>query len=564
VKRGLVPLLLLAASCAETEPDAPQSSSAASPVPITFTDLTDASGLDFVHDAGRSPEKQLPETMGAGAVLADLDGDGWLDLYLVQSGPLPLGASRADAPPNELWLGDGQGGFRDATADCGDAAHRGYGMGVACGDADGDGDLDLYVTNLGPDVFLRNEGGGRFRDATAEAGLGDPRWTAGAAFFDADADGDLDLYVTAYLEVDLSAPEFCGEREPGWRSYCHPDRYPGLQDRFWRNQGDGRFVDATVEAGLADSAGKGLGAAASDLDDDGDLDLYVANDSVENRLWFNDGAGNFEDGTLLSGTGVSGQGMTEAGMGITAADLDGDGRTDLYVTNFDDESNTLYRNDGDGLFTDVTARSGLEAPSRLPVGFGVVAEDFDGDGDLDLAVANGHIIDNIELYNDGKRWAQRAILLENRGAGRFEDASASAGDLCATPRVGRGLYAGDLDGDGDADLVLTENGGRARVLRNDAGGCEWIELQGLPPGTRVRFHLADGRTLVRDAGPHISYFGAASCEVRCPARGLVGIEARPPGGSWARLATSEGAPSIEPGRYRAESRGESLRLERLP
>jgi len=506
--------------------------------PLAFVDATAASGLAFLHDAGLTPEKHLPETMGAGAALVDVDRDGDLDLYFVQSGPLPFDVDRGASPKNELWINDGSGHFIDASAKSGAAAHAGYGMGVAAGDVNGDGHVDLFVTNLGPDVLLLGDGTGAFTDATAAAGLGDPRWTAGATFFDADGDSDLDLYVTGYLEYDLSNPEFCGKREPGWRSYCHPDLYPGLQDRFYRNRGDGTFEERTEAAGLADSLGKGLGAAAFDADDDGDLDLYVANDSVENRLWINAGDGTFTDGTLLSGTGVNGQGLTEAGMGIATGDLDGDGRADLYVTNFDDESNTYYRNDGDGLFTDATARAGLEAASRLPVGFGTVAADLDGDGDLDLAVANGHIIDNIHLYNDGKRWAQRALLFENDGSGHFRNATDEAGDFASAPLVGRGLYAGDLDGDGDLDLLQTECNGAARLYRKaGAPAAAPAVLVGLPPGARVRVAFADGRTIVREAGPAISYFGAGSSAVQIfgeePPETL---ELRLPGHDWRTVA----------------------------
>jgi hypothetical protein len=534
----LAPLAVAAllAACGPRPGEEPAPTS--DPAGLAFRDVTGASGLRFVHDAGLSPEKQLPETMGAGVALLDADGDGDLDLYLVQSGPLPLTPDRAGAPPNELWRNDGAGNFTDATAESGDAAHRGYGMGVAAGDVNGDGHTDLYVTNLGPDALLVGDGRGGFRDATAGSGLGDERWTVGATFFDADGDGDLDLYVTAYLDLDLHDPAFCGRREPGWRSYCHPDHYPGLQDRFYLGNGDGTFTDATLAAGLGDSAGKGLGAVAFDADEDGDLDLYVANDSVENRLWENLGDGTFRDGTLLSGTGVNELGMTEAGMGLVADDLDGDGDTDLHVTNFDDESNTLYRNDGDLLFRDATVAAGLEAPTRLPVGFGVVAADLDDDGDLDLAVANGHIIDNIHLYHDGKSWAQRMALFENLGGGRFRDATAEAGDLGREPAVGRGLVAGDLDGDGDLDLVLTSCAGPARVYRNEGAAPGATQLVGLPPGSRVRARLADGRLVDRRAGPGVSYASSGSPGVHLdPAAASAGtLELRLPGGPWVRVA----------------------------
>jgi hypothetical protein len=559
----LLPVLLLAgcSNASGPHPELPRGTASTGPQPLAFHDASEASGLRFKHDAGLTEAKQLPETMGAGAAIADFNEDGHLDIYLVQSGPLPSGEQRSLAPPNQLWLGNGDGTFRDVTKSTGDGAHRGYGQGVSCGDYDGDGHLDLYVTNLGPDVLLRGDGRGSFEDRTTPAGLGDGRWNAGATFFDADADGDLDLYVTGYLDYDVHDPQFCGERKPGWRSYCHPDHYDGLRDRFWRNLGDGTFEDATIAAGLADSAGKGLGVVASDLDQDGDLDLYVANDSVENRLWTNRGDGTFEDGTLLSGTGVNAFGMTEAGMGLATGDLDGDGDIDLFVTNFDDESNTLYRNDGEGFFTDVTDSTGLEAPSRLPVGFGTVAADLDDDGDLDLAVANGHIIDNIQLYNDGKSWAQRPLLFEALGGGRFRDASEDSGDLCSLEIVGRGLYTGDLDEDGDLDLLLTENDGPARLFFNAGAAPQAIELHGLPYGTQVEFELADGERALREAGPQTSYYGASAPVARFGSGGVVALELRPLGQAPMRWI----APADQPlsGRWRVQIEGGECELTRL-
>jgi hypothetical protein len=264
---------------------------------------------------------------------------------------------------------------------------------------------------------------------------------------------------------------------------------------------------------VADSWGKGLGVIACDVDGDGDLDLYVANDSTENRLWINDGSGHFSDGTLLSGTGVDGRGMTEAGMGLACGDVDGDLRCDLIVSNFDDESNTLYINRGEAMFEDRTLQAGLEAASRMPVGFGCVFEDFDLDGDLDLAVANGHIIDNIQLYHDGRTHQQRAQLFENDARGRFRELQQEAGAFAATPFVGGGLYAGDLDGDGDQDLVLTQCGGIARIFRNERGDGRSITLRGGLAHMQVELIGSRGLRIARAFGPQPSYFGACGAAI---------------------------------------------------
>jgi hypothetical protein len=514
--------LLGLGACGERVPPAAPSPAAppAAPSPAEvgpepwFVDVTASSGVDFVHDAGMSAERHLPETMGGGGALADLDRDGDLDLYLVQSGQVPQagdGARGPEIPCNQLYLNRGDGRFVDHTAHSGAAADRGCGQGVAAGDVDGDGLPDLYVTNFGPDLLLHNAGGARFEDATAAAGLGDPRWTAGASFFDADADGDLDLFVTGYVQIDVEQPEWCGRQEEGWRSYCHPDRFPAIADRFYRNLGDGRFEAAEEQVGLTGLLGKGLGVLPVDAELDGDVDLYVANDGTENHFWRNLG-GRFRDDTLIAGVGVDGDGRTEAGMGLCSGDLDGDLDLDLYVTNFDNESNTYYRNDGEW-YTDATVLAGLEAPSRLPVGFGTVAEDFDLDGDLDLAVANGHIIHNIDRYHDGKTWRQRAQLYQNRGRGRFAEVRELAGPLGAEPRVGRGLLCGDLDGDGDGDLVLIECGGPVQVLRNDQTRGS-LTVRGLPQHAVLRAVLDDGQELLAVHGPQPSYYGACAPEAR--------------------------------------------------
>ncbi|MHC4378533.1 MAG: FG-GAP repeat domain-containing protein [Planctomycetota bacterium] len=470
--------------------DTPAESVADADAPPTargvFVDATEASGLRFQHDMGATEQRHLPETMGGGGALFDADRDGHLDAYLLQGGGFPtdLNARRDREPVNELFAGRGDGTFRDVTAESGAAASPYYTQGVAAGDVNGDGEVDLLVTHFGwIDTLLLGGAGFEFTDATEGSGLNDLRWTSGAVFFDADRDGDLDAYVAAYVEIDLGNPPFCGLREEGGRAYCSPDQFPGLPDRFYLGDGTGRFSEHTTAAGLIGVDGKGLGAVAFDLGLDGDLDLYVANDSTENRLWENatpeGGPVRFEDATLLTGTGVNADGMSEAGMGLAVGDLDGDLDLDLFVTNLDEESNTLYRNDGDW-FSDATGPAGLAAPSRPFVGFGTVADDFDLDGDVDLAVLNGHIIHNIERFKDGRTWAQPVSLYLGGERGRFE--TADLGPLADQRLVGRGLLAGDLDEDGDRDLILLQCGREARV---------WLNAADPRPGRVSRPSIAD-------------------------------------------------------------------------
>ncbi len=528
---GLALLLLVACGKSPNQSPAANSETGATPPTETtdqrgawFQDATLSSGVRFVHEMGATPERHLPETMGGGGVLFDAENDGDWDLYLVQSGSMPidLANSREAEPPNQLFANAGDGTFTDVTASSGDAAHPGYGQGCACGDIDGDGFEDLYVTNFGADVLLLNSGQLHFADVTSSAGLSDARWTAGAVFFDADADGDLDLFVTAYVAIDPQDPVYCGRREDGMRAYCSPDEYGGLHDRLWINDGAGAFVDGSANAGLTDTAGKGLGVLAADFNGDRRLDLYVANDSVENRLWAQEEPGRFTDATLMSGTGVNSNGMSEAGMGLAAGDVDGDGDLDLFVTNLDEESNTLYRNDGEW-FTDVTSRAGLDAPSRPWVGFGAAIEDFDLDGDLDIAVANGHIIHNIARYHEERSWAQPMSLYENDGTGRFATAVEKLGPLAEQSFIGRALLPGDLDGDGDTDLVLVQCGSSTRILRNETPLEQpSLRVRGIPTGGTLQ--TTRGPSWLSSAGP--SYYGRGAPEI------VLGSELNEPLRDW--------------------------------
>ncbi|MXX61436.1 MAG: CRTAC1 family protein [Holophagales bacterium] len=475
---------------------------------FSFSEVAAETGLRFQHDAGAAGGLHLPETMGAGVAWIDFDGDGWLDLYLVQSGPFPPDGGAAAADRLFRNLGPDQAGeFRFVPAGAGDLA-SGYGQGVVAADVDGDRDVDLLVSHYGPTVLLRNDGAGRFEaaEALSPAGEDEHPWGSSMALADADGDGDLDLYVGRYLDYDPGHGLDCRRDGPDSPSeVCDPSLFPGQLDRYYENRGDGSFEDTTDAAGLGGADGKGLGVLFTDLDGDGWPDVYVANDLTLNLLFRNLGDGGFEDLSLLSGTAVNRSGRPEAGMGLAAADFDVDGDPDLTVTNFDVETNTLYRNAGPAsgmLFEDVSATTGFGQPSFNLLGFGIVAGDLDRDGALDVYVANGHIFASPRRDNTEHR--QRNLLLRGLagdGRGRFVEAR------CAwveeEPLVSRGTAAADFDNDGDVDLAVTANDGPARLWRNDTAGsttAAWLglELRGRSPNTQAVGAVA---TLSAESGP---------------------------------------------------------------
>ncbi len=478
------PLLLLLVACSGSPISAPAPDP---PAAVRFEDATSAAGIDFLHRTGAAGTKYLIETMGAGVCVLDYDSDGKPDLYFVQSAPLP-GAPADPLLHASLYRNRGDGTFEETTAAARVGNEGAYGMGCAVADVDNDGDADLYVTNFGPNHLYLNRGDGTFAEAARQAHVDDPGWGTAAAFADYDRDGDLDLFVANYLDFTLAKHKRCGDAARKLISYCHPDAYAGVSNVLYRNDGGGVFTDVTRQAGLWTLEGKGLGAVWTDYDDDGDPDLFVANDSVRNFLYRNEGNGTFTDVTLLAGTGYSEEGRPQAGMGVDAADADGDGRMDLFVTNLSNETNELYRNNGDGTFTIATNAAGLGAPSLLPVGWGAAFFDADNDADLDLVVTNGHVMDDIEAYSDSLTYRQRDLLFVNDGSGRFAERGAEGGPPFQELDVGRGLAVLDFDGDGRLDLALTRNGGRARLLRNATQR----------PGNWVRLRL-EGKTSNRDA-----------------------------------------------------------------
>ena len=470
---------------------------------VRFTDITRESGVSFHHVNGASPDKHLVETMGSGGLFFDYDNDGWIDLFLVDGGSL-ADARVASQAKHRLYRNRGNGTFEDVTATSG-IRHRDYGMGACAGDYDNDGWIDLYVTNFGPNALYRNRSDGSFTDVTAFAQVGEPRWSASCAFADLDNDGDLDLFVVNYVDADRQRTPYCGNAKLGQRFYCHPLNYPSLPNTLYRNDGRGVFTDVSAASGIGAHRGNGLGVVVTDYDGDGWPDVFVANDSVANVLFRNTGKLRFVETALGAGVAVATDGKARAGMGVDAGDYDGDGREDVVVTNLDFETHSLFRNVGDGLFEYTTRTSGLGFATLPFVGFGVAFLDADNDMQLDIAIANGHIMDNAPVYRSGTTYAQRNLFFRNAGPKRFVEIGRSAGDGFALEKVSRGLVAGDIDNDGDLDLVVTNNGQSADVLRNDSVRGNSLLVRAAI-GARVRV-TAGGQTQVRDVRAGSSYLG---------------------------------------------------------
>jgi len=486
VKRG--PIALIA--CSTLGWVAPPCATAQS---FHFVEASKAAGLTEPTWCGRDDKPHLLESGGTGLALFDADGDGDLDLYLVNGWRLD-GAEVAERGQDLFYLNRGDGTFENATAESG-LGHDGWGTGVAVGDVDGDGDRDLFVTNFGPDRLYFNDGHGRFEVAAASPGI--DGWSAGAVLFDADADGDADLFVAGYIEATLDEV-LHAEPTLEWQGLevmLGPFGLQGEANKFFENDGTGVFEERTAAAGLVD---RGLfysfGLAAVDLDDDLDLDLYVANDSNANYVYRNDGAGHFQEMGLWSGAALDAGGAAQAGMGVAIGDYDGDLDPDVFVTNFEKDTSTLYRNHGDCLFEDVSVEMGLKAPTFQPLSWGTVFADFDLDADLDLFVANGQIYPQADAV-EGTSYAQTNLLLEQTPAG-FVDVSRRSGPGLAVRESSRGVAAGDIDGDGDIDLVVANVDAPPTLLRNESPRRgAWLIIDA-PLALRADV-WAGGRRLVR-------------------------------------------------------------------
>ena len=555
------------------------------PPTVRFTDIAAEAGLRFTHANGMTGRRSFVEMMGSGGGWLDYDNDGDLDAYLVQGAPVGEGAASSAAEGGRrggrLFRNDAERGsdgalrprFTDVTEASG-IRSLAYGMGLAAGDYDNDGWTDLYLTHWGANQLYRNRGDGTFEDVTAAAGAGldDPRWSTAASFVDYDRDGWLDLLVVNYVDYRLENDHPCYAASTGRPDYCGPASYKPAADRLFRNRGDGGFEDVTLPMGLGARDASGLGSAVLDVNADGFLDLFVANDAMENDLWVNQAGGGFENQAPMSGTALNRLGVAEANMGIGAADLDGDADEDLFVTHLNGETNTLYLNDGQGLFEDRTGASGLGEPSLPMTAFGVGVLDHDLDGDLDLLVANGEVrvIDEQDAAGDPLPLRQPLQFFTNLGGGRFVDHSRAAGPSFQDLDIGRAVAVGDVDNDGDPDALVTFNNGPVRLLRNDrVGAACWLGLRlvGTPGGrdmlgAQARLVLAadavDGRTAAqaRRVQTDASYLSAQDPRLifACAAAAPQSVEVLWPDGS------KEGFGDLPPGRYHTliQGRGQAV------
>jgi hypothetical protein len=444
---------------------------------VAFLDITDSAGIDFRHVNAASHEKYLIETMGSGCGWIDYNQDGLLDIYLVN------GAATSAFTPDQplrsaLYRNNGDGTFTDVTEEAGIGAEGLFGMGVAVGDYDNDGFPDLLVLGYGRCILYHNNGNGSFTDVTARAGVANSsRWASSAAWFDYDNDGHLDLVIANYVNWSPARNFYCGDPGPGMRSYCHPDDFHGEPPTLFHNNGDGTFSDVSKSSKVGFKPGNGLGVVTFDYDNDGWQDIFIANDSMPNFLFHNNRDGTFTELAYEAGVAVSEDGLFEAGMGTDAADTTGDGRLDLVVTHLDLQLARLYRNLSDYSFEDATFSSSLSYATYHTSGFGARFFDYDNDGGRDLFIANGHVLDNVRMYHADTSYAEPKLMFRNLGKGTFENVSNLLGPDLQRPRVSRGVAVGDFDNDGDLDILISNNGEKPQLLRNDrSNNNHWLEI----------------------------------------------------------------------------------------
>jgi hypothetical protein len=512
---------------------------------IRFRDATEGSGIDFEHRSGNSPEKLFPTANGSGVALIDFDGDGLLDLYLATTRELPLDRP-STSMGNRLYRNLGAGRFEDVTGSAG-VGFDGFCHGAVAGDFDGDSHPDLYLANLGPNVLYLNDGDGTFRDASLGSGADLDAWNSGSAVLDFDGDGHLDLYVTSYGRwTEADARRFCGDQPLGVRTYCSPLSITPDRHALLRNRGDGTFEDATESAGILRQDGRGLGVVAADLNGDSLADLYVANDLCPNFLFLNRGDGTFEDATELSGASRSESGFDQAGMGVDAEDVTGDGLPELLVTNFRGDYNTLYRNLGDGIFHDVSAWAGIVNDSMPEVGWACALADLDNDGRPDIVAFNGHVDDNLPKLGQEVPYAEPSKVWRNLGDGRFRLVR-DPGPFFERDHVARGAAFGDLDDDGDLDIVVSRMDGRPALLLNESDPGNWIRFELVGEGGRpvvgagVEVHLADRvlRRLAKGGGSYLSSNDPRILVGIGPADRVDRVVVRWPGGGTTELPAPE-------------------------
>jgi hypothetical protein len=433
------------------------------------------SGITWHHVNGRSPEYYLPETTGAGCAFLDYDNDGWMDIYLVNSGNCDFLAPNPHLR-NALYRNNRDGTFTDVTEKAG-VAGGGYGMGAAVGDYNGDGWPDLYLTQYGRSILYRNNQDGTFTDVTDKAGVAAPGWASSAVWFDYDNDGKLDLFVCRFVDFDKSKNQFCGDKRTGERFYCVPTAYPPARSWLFHNNGDGTFTDVSGESGIGNVLGKAWGVVATDVDNDGWMDLFVANDTVANFLFVNQRNGKFQETAIGAGVAYSQEGRPRSGMGVDSADFDQDGWQDLFVTNVDQEMYSIYRNNHDLTFDDRAGASGLGQVTRLMSGWGLKFFDYDNDGNLDLFIANGHPDDRIEQHSSRVTYKEPLLLFHNDGRA-LQNVSGSAGPAFTQTFAARGMAVGDFNNDGAMDVLIAVNNGSPLLLKNTAAGeNHWLGLR---------------------------------------------------------------------------------------